>query len=309
MDIHCPKCPSDSLFMQFTIQMKTISRIFLVTMLILLGSAWAQPSLARKTRAEKAGWKLAVQSYTFHKFTLMEALDKTSVMGVKYIEVYPGHRIGGKWGDKVFGPELSASDRRELCAEAARRGVRIVGTGVYVSENPQEWESMFQLAHEMKMEYITCEPPLDLWDQVESLSRKYGIKVSVHNHPQPSDYWKPENLLHAIKGRSRDLGSCSDVGHWNREGLQQMDCLRMLNKRIISLHFKDIAPKQEGKQWQEDVIWGTGCLDVKGMLSVLKEQGFKGYFAIEYENNWDNSVPDIVKCIEYFHQAAEEILR
>ena len=178
-----------------------------------------------------------------------------------------------------------------------------------MSDNPQEWERMFQLAHEMKMEYITCEPPLDLWDQVESLSRKYGIKVSVHNHPQPSDYWKPENLLEAIKGRSRDLGSCSDVGHWNREGLQQMDCLRMLNKRIISLHFKDIAPKQEGKQWQEDVIWGTGCLDVKGMLSVLKEQGFKGYFAIEYENNWDNSVPDIVKCIEYFHQAAEEILR
>ena len=152
----------------------------------------------------------------------MEALDKTSVMGVKYIEVYPGHRIGGKWGDKVFGPELSASDRRELCAEAARRGVRIVGTGVYVSDNPQEWERMFQLAHEMKMEYITCEPPLDLWDQVESLSRKYGIKVSVHNHPQPSDYWKPENLLQAIKAEAVtlvrvpmwDIGIARDSSRW-----------------------------------------------------------------------------------------------
>lgn len=309
MDIRCPKCLSDSLVTQITIQMKTISRILLVSMLTLLGAAWAQPSLGKQTKAEKAGWKLAVQSYTFHKFTLMEALDKTSVMGVKYIEVYPGHRIGGKWGDKVFGPELSASDRRELCAEAARRNVRIVGTGVYVSDNPQEWERMFQLAREMKMEYITCEPPLGLWDQVENLSRKYGIKVSVHNHPQPSDYWKPENLLEAVKDRSHNLGSCSDVGHWNREGLNHIECLRMLDKRIITLHFKDIEPKQEGKKWQEDVIWGTGCLDVKGMLGVLKEQGFKGYFAIEYENNWYNSVPDIVKCIEYFNQVAEEVLR
>ncbi|MGN0234044.1 MAG: sugar phosphate isomerase/epimerase family protein [Bacteroidaceae bacterium] len=289
--------------------MKTISRTIFVSLLAILWIAGIQPSLARQTKAEKAGWKLAVQSYTFHKFTLMEALDKTSVMGVKYIEVYPGHRIGGKWGDKVFGSDLSASDRRELCAEATRRNVRIVGTGVYVSDNPQEWERMFQLAREMKMEYVTCEPPMALWDQVESLSRRYGIKVAVHNHPKPSEYWRPENLLEAIRDRGQDLGSCSDVGHWNREGLQQLDCLRMLDKRIITLHFKDIAPKQEGRQGQEDVIWGTGCLDVKGMLGVLKELGFKGYFAIEYENNWYNSVPDIVKCIEYFNQTAEEVLR
>ena len=41
-------------------------------------------------------------------------------------------------------------------------------------------------------------------------------------------------------------------------------------------------------------------LDVPAMLGILEEQGFKGYFAIEYEYNWDNSVPDIRKCIDYF---------
>ncbi|RIJ46377.1 sugar phosphate isomerase/epimerase, partial [Maribellus luteus] len=30
-------------------------------------------------------------------------------------------------------------------------------------------------------------------------------------------------------------------------------------------------------------------------------QGFKGLFSIEYEYNWDNSVPDIKKCIEFFN--------
>lgn len=284
-------------------------RFFLLTVLALLCAAWSLPAQAKKTAAEKAGWKLAVQSYTFHKFTLLEALDKTSVLGVKYIEAYPGHKIGGKWGDKVFGPQLSAADRRELQAEAARRGVRFVGTGVFVSDNAQDWEPMFQLARDMKMEYITCEPPLALWDRVEALSKKYGIKVSVHNHPKPSEYWQPANLLAAISGRSTNLGSCSDVGHWNREGLQHIDCLRQLKGRIISLHFKDIAPKQEGVNWQEDVIWGTGCLGIKEMLEELKAQHFKGYFAIEYENNWDNSVPDIVKCIDYYNKVSAEVLR
>ena len=88
-------------------------RLFLVTLLALLCAAWSLPAQAKKTAAEKAGWKLAVQSYTFHKFTLLEALDKTSVLGVKYIEAYPGHKIGGKWGDKVFGPQLSA-DRKSV---------------------------------------------------------------------------------------------------------------------------------------------------------------------------------------------------
>jgi hypothetical protein len=50
-----------------------------------------------------------------------------------------------------------------------------------------------------------------------------------------------------------------------------------------------------------DVIWGTGILDVKQMLKELKRQNFKGYFSIEYENNWGNSVPDIEKCIKYFN--------
>ena len=44
------------------------------------------------------------------------------------------------------------------------------------------------------------------------------------------------------------------------------------------------------------------------MLEILKAQGFKGYFAIEYEYNWDNSVPDIKKCIECFNDITDKIL-
>ena len=43
------------------------------------------------------------------------------------------------------------------------------------------------------------------------------------------------------------------------------------------------------------------------MLNELKRQNFSGYFTIEYEYNWENSVPDIRQCIDYFNQACAEM--
>lgn len=279
-------------------------RIFNILLLLVCG-LFSIPVQAQ-TRAEKNGWRLGMQSYSFHLFSLTEALDKTQELGLKYIEVYPGHKLGGKWGDRVFNFNLDTQTQKELKELAASKGITIVGTGVYVAEKSSDWEKMFRFAKAMEMEFITCEPAFGDWDLVEKLSKQYGINISVHNHPQPSDYWKPENLLQAISHRSHLIGSCADVGHWRREGFDQIECLKKLSGRIISLHFKDIAIKKVGEKEQHDVIWGTGILDVKGMLKELKEQGFKGVFSIEYEYNWENSVSDIKECITYFNQVTNE---
>ncbi len=285
-------------------------RLFSLTGIVIAGMSLIALSVlpaGAKTKAEKYGWHLAVQSYTFHKFSLMDALDKTRELGVRYIEVYPGHKLGEKWGNKIFDQNLDSSTGKEIMKEAKKRGIKIVGAGVFTSKDKNEWEKMFRLAKSMKMKFITCEPPLDMWDAIEQMSGRYGIKVSVHNHPQPSDYWNPQNLLDVIAGRSPLLGSCSDVGHWKREGLDNLACLRMLKGRIVSLHFKDIEPRQKDVKGQKDCIWGQGVLNVRQMLEILKSQHFKGFFSIEYENNWNNSVPDIKQCIKYYNRMCEEI--
>lgn len=97
-----------------------------------------------QTKAEMNGWRLGMQSYSFHFFPLTEALDKTQELGLKYIEVYPGHKLGGKWGDKVFGFDLDAQTQKELKELAASKGIQIVGTGVFMTDNSSDWEKMFQ---------------------------------------------------------------------------------------------------------------------------------------------------------------------
>ena len=76
-----------------------------------------------QTKAEKNGWRLGMQSYSFHLFPLTEALDKTQELGLKYIEIYPGHKLGGKWGDKVFDFNLDAQTQKEIKELAASKGV------------------------------------------------------------------------------------------------------------------------------------------------------------------------------------------
>ena len=186
--------------------MKRIKKVLLPVVCLLLFACFL--SACKQTKAEKQDWRIAIQSYTFHLFPLTEALDKTQELGVKYIEVYPGHKLGGKWGDKVFGFDLDAQTRKELKELAASKGIKIIATGVYVANKSEDWEKMFRFAKDMDMEFITCEPALNDWDLVEKLAEQYGIKISVHNHPQPSDYWNPNNLLQAIAGRSKQIGSC-----------------------------------------------------------------------------------------------------
>ena len=43
--------------------------------------------------AEKLGWRLGCQAYSFNQFTFYEAIDKTASLGLHYIEAYPGQKL------------------------------------------------------------------------------------------------------------------------------------------------------------------------------------------------------------------------
>lgn len=284
--------------------MKSIKIIFTV-LCCLLSSAGCTRDNAQ-TKAEKQGWHLSMQSYTFHLFTVMESLDKTRELGVGFIEIYPGQRMGSGFGEATFGYQLNEEERKKLREEAEARDIKIISSGVWTAQR-DEWEPIFAFAKEMEMEFISAEPAREDWDIVEEQANKNNIKVAVHNHPSENSYWNPEILLGSIDERGNLSGACVDVGHYRRMGLDPVYSMEQLDGKIISLHFKDIAPRGE-EQALEDVIWGEGILNVKEMMEELKRQNFKGYFTIEYEADWENNIPQIRESIDYFNQVANEIL-
>lgn len=283
--------------------MKKIIRSSSILVLTLLLSANIQ---AETSKAEKAGWKLGVQAYTFHKFSLQEAIDKAQQLGLKYIEVYYGQPLG-KDMEGTMDFRMDKATQTKVLAYARSKGVKIAASGVVICKDEAEWKQLFEFASGMGIETITCEPEYGHLKYIDQLANQYKIDVAIHNHPQPSLYWKPELFLDAVKGLSNRIGACADVGHWKRMGVDPVEALKMYEGRLKTLHFKDVKEKEEGEEEQHDVIWGTGVCNVEGILNELKRQKFKGLFSIEYEYNWENSVPDIKQCILYFDKTVDKL--
>jgi sugar phosphate isomerase/epimerase len=85
-------------------------------------------------------------------------------------------------------------------------------------------------------------------------------------------------------------------GHWVRSGLTPLDCYKILEGHIVSTHFKDLNEKSPKAH---DVPFGTGVSDIPALLDELKRQGFKGNISIEYEYNWEQSLPEVAQCIGF----------
>jgi len=258
----------------------------------------AAPPAKGAPHAEKLGWRLGCQAYSFNRFTFYEAIEKTASLGLHYIEAYPGQRLSKGQANVRVGPSMPAEARKTVKKKLADCGVKLVNFGVTGANR-----GTFDFAKDMGIETIVSEPPFNAFDTLEKLCEEYKINLAIHNHPKNSRYWNYETVLKVCKGRSKRIGACADTGHWMRSGIKPLEALKALQGRIISFHFKDLNKMGGG----HDVPWGTGAGDVKGMLTEVHRQGLKAVFSIEYEHNWMNSLPEIAQSVEYFDKVAAEL--
>ncbi len=249
-------------------------------------------------------WRIGVQLWTFHEFPFVTAIEKADSAHVKFIEAFPEQPMGGEYKKATFGIKLSADDRAKVKQLLQSKGIKLVAFGVVGANSPAEWKQYFEFAKDMGIEYLTAEPKDEHWGVVDSLAGVYGVKVAIHDHPKPSHYWHPDSVLAAVKGHP-NIGSCADVGHWSRSGLDVVECLKKLDGHIIGVHFKDV--KTFNKTDAEDVITGTGVNKFPDIFAELKRQGFTGMFSIERENNWKNNVPDVIEEVKFFHDQVSKL--
>jgi len=252
------------------------------------------------------GWRLGTQAYTFKEFTFFEAVDKAASLGLHWIEGYSNQIVGGKYDKVKTHYTMSEEVKQAIKDKLDDAGVTLIAYGVITpGGGEKEWRKLFEFCSEMGIDTITSEPKAEQIDTIEQLCKEYHIKLAIHNHPKPSRYWNPEKVLEACKGRSKWIGACADTGHWMRSGIKAVEGLRMLKGRINSLHLKDL--NKFGTKEAHDVVWGTGKADFEQMLKELHDQGFKGMISIEYEYNWENSVPDLRKCILAYKKAVAKL--
>lgn len=253
--------------------------------------------------AESLGWQLGVQTYSFNRFTFFEAIEKAASVGLRYAEAYPGQKISAEIEGQMC-PDMSPEQIAMVQAKLQSSGVSLVAYGVVgLSADEAASRKIFQWCKEFGIQVINTEVREDAFDTIEKLGQEYQIKVGLHNHPKPSYYWNPETVAKAIEGRQW-IGACADTGHWLRSGLEPLECLKILEGRIVSFHFKDLNQKGKGAH---DVPWGQGVAKFPELLAEMKRQGFSGPVSIEYEHNWLESLPEIGQCVVNFNAEAQKI--
>jgi sugar phosphate isomerase/epimerase len=255
--------------------------------------------------ADKLGWRLGCQAWTFNDMSFFEAIAKTSSLGLHYIEGFPNQKLERN-GSERLNHKLSADGRKEVKKRLADNGLKLVNFGVVnadVIHPNKQGKEVFDFAKDMGIETIVCEPSFDAFDGLEKLCDEYQINLALHDHPKPAPYWNPDTVLKVCNGRSKRIGACCDTGHWMRSDIKPIDALKKLEGRIISFHLKDL--NEYGKA--HDVPWGTGRADVRGILTQVHRQGVKPVFSVEYEYNYGHSMPEITECVAFFDKVCEEL--
>jgi sugar phosphate isomerase/epimerase len=251
-------------------------------------------------------WRLGVAAWSFNRFTFFEAVDKTAALGLRYIEAFEGQTLSPD-SDLKLGVDLPDEAIGRLKAKLDGAGVSL--KSIYIHSVPGDEEQcrrIFEFCRKLGVELIISEPEPEALDTIERFCNEYQIGLAIHNHPEgDSRYWHPREVLKVIEDRGPRIGASADLGHWQRSGITPAEGVRMLGPHILSIHVKDLS---EGSRQGHDVPWGTGVGDIAGVLDEVHRQSINPVlFAIEYEHNWDNSVPEMEQCVLFFNQQRERI--
>lgn len=280
-----------------------------ILMSLCLCAAFAAPApaTADTATADQLGWQLAIHSYTFQKYTIFEAIDKTAALGVKYMSISGSVMLEGT--NRIATTSLTDHQRADIDGKLRSDGFgHFVNMGVVpLTADEAQSRKIFEFAKKWGIGVLVSEPPTNALDTIERLCKEYNIKVAIHEHPKGhSIYWNPDSVLEAVKGRTPLMGACADVGHWIRSGLDPLECIKKLDGHIICLHFKDL--NQFGPA-AHDVPWGTGVGKSREIMAELKRQHFQGAFGVEYEYHWETSGPEIAQCVKFFNETCAELAK
>ena len=254
------------------------------------------------------GFAVGCQAYSFNRFSVFEAIEKTAASGGKVIEFFPGQKLSPAEPDAKFSHDATPEVWEKVKAKLKDAGITAVAYGVVgLSKDEAASRKVFEFAKSFGIRVINTES-VDAIDTFEKLVKEYDIKVGFHDHPKRADdanykMWDPNYILSVVKDRDPRIGACADIGHWVRSGLKPIDCVKILKGHIVSSHMKDLhAPLPSG----HDVHWGKGVSGVKEVLDEYKAQGFEGPISVEYEYNWDNNVVDAAACIGFVRGYGEK---
>lgn len=245
-------------------------------------------------------WDLGVALWTFHNVDFPTSLKMADSAGIKLVEPNTFHKTGKELNDSLLG-QLSPAGIEKLKSYAAQHGIKIGSLYLAGGKTIGDWVNDFEKAKLLGVRYVVAEPPVNMWDAVDSIAGVYNLKVAIHEHWKGvSAYWHPDSVLAAIKGHP-NFAACPDLGHYPKSGINPLDAVKKLEGHILGVHLKDISAMNDPKL--VDVRVGTGIVPFPEIFAELKRQKFDGYIYIERDSiESPSNVQSVIEEVKYFNE-------
>ncbi len=265
-----------------------MKKLFAMLPLVALFAACSSDCATTQDTAAKPQRKVAVQTYTMYKYPLIEVFKTCNDAGIDAVELCLGMKIGGQFPNSRLTVNSTPEEKAYVRSLMKQYNIKAISTGVNGAKTEADVVKLCEFAKEFNIPMISTEAPASMLPIWEKYCEKYGIKMGIHNHQNSkgatNNYYDYNVVAELIKPY-KNIGAQPDNGGWSRSGLDCVKGIKVLEGKILSVHFKD--QKTFGDLNSDAVIYGTGCVDLKGMLAELDRQGFDGYFIIEHGNPGD----------------------
>ncbi|MBS1600439.1 MAG: TIM barrel protein [Bacteroidetes bacterium] len=270
--------------------MRKSTALFLLTVFSL--SSYSQKSLYTAP--------LGVQAYTFRKsfpIDVTKTLDTIKMMGFTEIE----------------GGEKSPQEFRKLCDE---RGISIPSTGCGYDDLIKNPDSVVYRAKILGAKYVMCawiphdksgftienaKKAVEDFNKAGKYFKENGLTFCYHAHGYEFQPYEDGTLLdYLFKNTNPEYVSFEmDILWIQFGGGDPVALLKKYGKRWKLMHLKDLRKGVTkdltgGTSQENDVVLGTGEINIPGILREAKKIGIKHFFIEDESNNVIGQVPQSI---------------
>ena len=249
-------------------------------------------------------FKFGLAGYTMHKKTLDETLAVLRKTDIHYLCV------------KDFHLPLKATDAemaafKEKCAKA---GVNPYAAGPLYTKTNEDVRRFFEYAKRFGFKTVVGVPykpgdEKDKWNKrlgsreqleyIDKLVKEFDIRYAIHNHGPASPDMYPDVAYgwNLVKDLDPRIGFCMDVGWEYGCGKDPAETIRQYGSRIYDLHFKNF---EKNKPNGASTPLPRGKINFVKVLKALRDIGYAGVCALEYERDFQDNIVPIAECVGYY---------
>ncbi|HZU14102.1 MAG TPA: sugar phosphate isomerase/epimerase family protein [Chloroflexota bacterium] len=246
-----------------------------------------------------SSWRTAFTTLACPGWTIERIVAAAREYGYDAIEI---RLLDGQ----VLDPRQDAAAIRDATARARAAGIEVCALDTscrLALEGVSDLQRWIALAGELSVPILRVfggetEEPEDVVNarvaarlrEITAEAEAAGVVVALETHDAFSSARRVATVLSDVPSRS--AGALWDSHHPYEMGESAGEVVSLLGDRLVHVHVKDARRTADG--WQL-VPLGEGEVPVPEMPAALREIGYRGYLAVEWEKKWHPELaePDV----------------